>query len=81
MNLFGMPVYESPLIRSVPKIQLSPGFKYCTPEFRAEMNQWLLEQFGTKHVAYAFDGRLALSPEQMRLLKMALTDKSPARDE
>jgi hypothetical protein len=31
-----------------PKLQLSPDFKWCTPEFRAETDRWLLERFGTK---------------------------------
>jgi hypothetical protein len=34
--------------RTKPKLQLSPDFKWCTPEFRAETDRWLLERFGTK---------------------------------
>lgn len=47
----GMKVFEAP--ESPPKIELrditlSDGTKLFTPEFRAETNLWLLEQFGRR---------------------------------
>lgn len=51
-TLFGMKIMTSAFIRPVPVLQLSPDFNACTDEFKTEMNQWLLEMFGTKDVAY-----------------------------
>lgn len=53
-TLFGMNVMTSSLVRPVPVLQLSLGFDACTDTFKAEMNQWLLEMFGTKEVMYVF---------------------------
>lgn len=55
-TILGMKVTTSALVRPVPVLQISPGFDACTDEFRAEMNHWLLEMFGTKDVAYVIGG-------------------------
>lgn len=44
----------------VPRIRLSPTFKWCTEQFRAEQNAWWLEQFGTKNVCYMISGKLVM---------------------
>ena len=51
-TLFGMNVMTSALVRPVPVLQLSPDFNACTDTFKAEINRWLLEMFGTKEVMY-----------------------------
>lgn len=51
-TLLGMNVMTSALVRPVPVLQLSHSFNACTDAFKAEMNQWLLEMFGTKEVMY-----------------------------
>lgn len=80
-NLFrglfgGVRVIESPLISPVPKIQISPQFQWCTPEFRAEYDKWLLDRFGTKQVAYMFSGPLkdtfAVGPGGMDVIRRAI---------
>lgn len=54
LNLFGMRVIEHNL-GPIPKISISPSFKWCSDQCRAEINAYLLEQFGTMQVAYIFD--------------------------
>lgn len=54
-TLFGMPVFESPLVQPVPKLQMSPSFKWCSDECRRETDAWLLDLFGTKEVLYLID--------------------------
>jgi len=51
-TLFGMNVTTSALVTPVPVLRLSPDFNACTDAFKEEMNQWLLDTFGTKEVAY-----------------------------
>lgn len=80
-NLFGQSLFgglrivESPLIGPVPKIQISPRFQWCTEEFRAEQNAWWLARFGTKQVAYMFNGNLRdifVGPGSMEAIKRAV---------
>lgn len=44
----GLPVHVHPLADSLaaPKIQISPKFEWCTDEYRAKHNKWLLDRFG-----------------------------------
>ncbi len=51
-TLFGMNVMTSSLVRPVPVLQLAPDFTACTEDFRQEMNNWLLDMFGTREVFY-----------------------------
>jgi hypothetical protein len=44
--LFGMKIYEAP--EPPPVIQIPAGFKFCSDEFRAKHDLWLLETFGRK---------------------------------
>lgn len=47
-----------------PVLQMHPNCDaqglWCTPEFRAKTNAWLLERFGTQPVAYFFTKEQAL---------------------
>lgn len=43
---------ESPVLQMHP--DCDPQGLWCTQEFRASVNQWLLERFGTQPVSYFF---------------------------
>lgn len=82
-TFFGIKVVESPHVQPVPVLQLSPTFEWCTPEFRAKTNAWLLERFGTMEVAYFFNPRalglagspgVLLNPKQVAMLKQYSRD-------
>ncbi len=45
-TFYGMKVVVTP---DIPKMKLGPG-DYITPEFRAEIDVWLLEFFGTTNI-------------------------------
>jgi len=62
-TLFGLGVMRSNIVQPVPALQLDPSFSACTDSFKAEMNQWLLETFGTKEVMYVLNGNtVVMSP-------------------
>jgi len=77
-TFMGIRVAPTSLVQPVPKIQISPKFEWCTHEFRADYNSWLLERFGTVGVAYFFDPRmlgmtgdrtLFMNPKHVAMLK------------
>ena len=71
MNICGMRVVVSPLVGPVPKIQIRPDFKWCSDEFRARFNKWLLDEFGTKEVAYMVSGgTVVVSPHMANVLRI-----------
>ena len=48
-SLYGIPIITSALIeQSVPVLQLSHDFKWCSNEFRIKQNKYLKERFGEK---------------------------------
>lgn len=54
-KLFGLPIHSNPLIPdTMPVLQLSSTVN-VSDAFRAEMNQWLLDTFGVKQVAFIVD--------------------------
>lgn len=72
-TLFGLRVITSDLVPDeVPKIQvrdikLSDGTSILTPEFRADLNAWLLARFGKKQVAYVLgDGQAIAMSARMK---------------
>lgn len=70
-TLFGMKVIVSPVIQPVPVLQISPDFKWCSDEFRAKHNAWLLERFGTKDVVYVMNGDTAvISPRHAAMIRL-----------
>lgn len=72
-TLFGMKVLTSPYILPAPVLQVSPSFTACTDAFRAEMNQWLLDRFGTKDVAYVVDkNTLILNHDMLAKIKRSI---------
>ena len=72
-TLFGMNVMTSTLVKPVPVLQLSPDFTACTDTFKSEMNQWLLEMFGTKEVMYMLGkDTLALNHAMLAKIKQSI---------
>lgn len=70
-TLYGMKVIESPLITEVPKLQLSHDFNACSPGFKAEMNTWLRQRFGTYFPAYVIGGHtIVLHPKHAAMLRL-----------
>lgn len=68
----GMKVVVSPHLVPAPKVQLSPDFKWCSDEFRASENAYLLKMFGTKEVCYMLNkGTIVMSPKHVAALKVA----------
>lgn len=71
-SLFGMKIVSHSLIPPVPKIQLSRSFNACSPEFKAEMNAWLLDTFGTYIPTYIIGGNtIVCDPRIVAKLKEA----------
>lgn len=61
------------LLPQEPVLQLDPSFKFCSQEFRDELNEWLLKRFGTIPVAYSFEDKLLISSAmEARLMAMDL---------
>jgi hypothetical protein len=76
MMLNGMKIIESPLIAEVPRLQLSHGFNDCTPKFKAEMNNWLRQKFGTYMPTYIIGGHtIMMHPSHLALLKLEIGEK------
>ena len=72
-SLFGVKIVTSNLVKPVPVLQLSNNFTACTDAFKAEVNQWLLEMFGTKEVAYVIGkDQLVMSHAMFMELKKAI---------
>lgn len=74
-SLYGMKIIVSP---DVPKMQLAPG-DYVTPEFRKEIDAWLIEFFGTWNIIPDGDvlimettGLINMNPRMLARLKNAL---------
>lgn len=75
-TLLGMKVMTSALVKPVPVLQLSYDFNACTDKFKAEMNEWLLEMFGTKDVMYVVGkDTLILNPNMLNKIKQAIPYK------
>jgi hypothetical protein len=79
-TLFGMRVFESPLIEPEANVKFDPAHKctWATEAFRHEMNQKLKERFGTHEVAYMFnpralglgiDGGIVMNPRMIARLR------------
>lgn len=52
----------------LPKLKLRPDVP-VTDKFRAEMDAWLLEMFGTEKVVFMWQGGILASPENVVMLK------------
>ena len=48
-SVYGIPIITSAWVdQSVPVLQLSPDFQWCSNEFRIKQNKYLKERFGEK---------------------------------
>lgn len=81
----GIEIHSSPLVPShVPNITFDPQRKcaWATPEFRATMDKWLLDRFGSHAVAFMFNPRASglgfggpmavLHPRHVAMLRTSL---------
>lgn len=71
--LTGVKVMISPYILPIAVLKIRHDFGWCTEEFRASYDTWLLDLFGTKEVAYIISGdTLAVSPSHYAMLRMMM---------
>lgn len=62
----GLKVVVNEYIKPVPYLQIAPDFKWCSDEFRAKHNAWLLERFGAYDPVYMIGRDTAVvSPAMM----------------
>lgn len=71
----GLRIIESPYVPTAEqKLKLRPDV-HVTDKFRAEMDAWLMEMFGTRTVAYIFNtgihGGIVMNPANV--VKICLT--------
>lgn len=70
-ELFGIPVIESSFIpENQPKIQIRSDVP-VSDKFRATMDKWLLDRFGTESVAYMVSGNYVMNPKTAVKLRIA----------
>ena len=70
MQLGGLNIVVSSWLSPVPAVSLSHDFTAASAECIADMNAWLLEQFGTREqVVRLGDGTIVVSPKTFQLLK------------
>jgi len=70
MQLSGLNIVVSSWLSPVPAVSLSHDFTAASAECIADMNAWLLEQFGTREqVVRLGDGTIVVSPKTFQLLK------------
>ena len=69
-SILGMPIISSPFVPAEqPKLKLRHDVP-VTDAFRAEMDAWLLEMFGTERVAYVLQGKhIYANPETVAMIR------------
>lgn len=70
LGMLGVRIFSSPLLEPKPKLKLSESCP-VSDEFRAEMDAWLLDRFGTDtdNVAIQVPGGLVVAPSVLRALR------------
>lgn len=76
-TMAGYDVHKIPTSALPNKISLDPKFKWCSDEFRREMNSWLREQFGVKNTAYVMGNKLLVSGETYDRLRLYASNVTP----
>ena len=71
MHIQGLRVFSHPLLKAEPVLKLRASVP-VSDEFRAEMDAWLLERFGTREVVYRIGGELFASPGVISNLRAML---------
>ena len=70
MQLGGLNIVVSSWMTPVPAVSLSHDFTAASAECIADMNAWLLEQFGTREQVFRLaDNTLVVSHKTYQLLK------------
>ncbi len=70
MQLGGLNIVVSSWLSPIPAVSLSPSFTAASDECIADMNAWLLEQFGTREQVFLMDGKtLVVSHKTFQLLR------------
>lgn len=70
MQLSGLNIVVSSWLSPIPAVSLSHDFTAASDECIADMNAWLLEQFGTREQVFRLgDGTIVVSPKTFQLLK------------
>ena len=70
MQLGGVNIVVSSWLSPIPAVSLSHDFTAASDECIADMNAWLLEQFGTREQVFRLgDGTIVVSPKTYQLLK------------
>jgi hypothetical protein len=70
MQLGGLNIVVSSWMTPVPAVSLSHDFTAASDECIADMNAWLLEQFGTREQVFRLDGNtLVVSHKTYQLLR------------
>lgn len=72
----GIQIHESPHITPVPVIKTRPDFEWCSEEFRAKHDAWLLERFGTYDPAYVVNREIFMSPRSAAKLRQLVKEKT-----
>ena len=66
----GLEIVVSPWLKPVPAVSLSPDFTAASDECIADMNSWLLRQFGTKEGLMLISNRtFVVSPKLYEQIK------------
>lgn len=72
-NLLGFKIIVSPHLEPVPVLQMHPDCDpqglWCTPQLRAETNQWLVEMFGKEDRIYMYGKNVVMNPKQAAMLR------------
>lgn len=81
-TLNGIRVFVTP---DIPKMKLGPG-DYVTPAFRAEMDEWLLQFFGTTNLVedgkcyhMLLEDAVSMNPRTYAKLRAALWEPDPIK--
>lgn len=80
----GLEIIESAMVpRDQPVIEFDPQRKclWATPQYRAEIDAWLLKRFGREPVIYNLGNALAIHPENAARVRALLHARTKAYPE
>ena len=69
----GIRIVVSENLKETPVLQLSEKFTDCSPEFRVEFNQYLLQLFGKKQDVLFFNNHAYMNKRTYDALRMEIT--------
>lgn len=68
MTFFGLRVMESQWIEPEPVLRIRDNVP-CAEPFRSQINAWLREMFGVRHVAYVSSGNIFMNPRDAVMIR------------